>query len=49
MDKLCIYGERILETLDNNEFVTNLAKNAINPYSKWWLEQKPHTFLGGDE
>jgi nitrogenase molybdenum-iron protein alpha chain len=42
------YGERILETLENDEFVTNLAKNTINPYSKWWLEQKPYTFLGGD-
>lgn len=42
------YGERILETLENNEFVTNLAKNTVNPYSKWWLEQKPNTFIGGD-
>ncbi len=42
------YGERILETLENNEFVTNLAKNTVNPYSKWWLEQKPNKFLGGD-
>lgn len=42
------YGERILETLENNEFVLNLSKNMINPYSKWWLEQKPYAFLGGD-
>jgi nitrogenase molybdenum-iron protein alpha chain len=39
------YGERILETLENNEFVTNLAKHAVNPYTKWWLEQRPDTFL----
>ena len=41
------YGERILETLDNDEFVKNLEKHAVNPYSKWWLEQSPYTFLQG--
>jgi len=39
------YGERILETLENSEFVKNLEKHAINPYTKWWLEQQPGTFL----
>lgn len=42
------YGERILESLENNEFSANLAKHAINPYTKWWLEQDPYTFLGGE-
>lgn len=42
------YAERILETLDNKEFVTNLAKHSSMPYTKWWLEQDPFTFLGGD-
>lgn len=41
------YAERILETLDNREFVTNLAKHSSMPYTKWWLEQDPFTFLGG--
>jgi nitrogenase molybdenum-iron protein alpha chain len=41
------YGERILETLDNDEFVKNLAKHAVNPYTKWWLAQPTHTFLKG--
>lgn len=41
------YAERILETLDNKEFVTNLAKHSSMPYTKWWLEQEPFTFLGG--
>ncbi|WP_150267927.1 nitrogenase component 1 [Paenibacillus tepidiphilus] len=41
------YAERILETLDNREFVTNLAKHSIIPYTKWWMEQDPYTFLGG--
>ena len=41
------YGERILEVLENDEFVKNLAKHAINPYTKWWLEQQPHYFLKG--
>jgi len=41
------YGGRILETLENNEFVKNLEKHAVNPYTKWWLEQEPHYFLQG--
>jgi nitrogenase molybdenum-iron protein alpha chain len=40
------YGRAIMEVLENNEFVTNLARHAINPYTKWWLEQPPYTFLG---
>jgi len=39
------YGERILETLENDEFVKNLEKHAVNPYSDWWLNQRPDTFL----
>ncbi len=42
------YAERILETLDNREFVTNLAKHSTMPYTKWWLEQNPFSFLRGD-
>lgn len=41
------YAERILETLDNREFVSNLAKHSTMPYTKWWLEQNPFAFLGG--
>jgi len=41
------YGERILEALENDEFVTNLARHAINPYTDWWLAQNPYTFLEG--
>ncbi|MDR2044229.1 MAG: nitrogenase [Clostridium sp.] len=39
------YGERILETLENDEFVKNLEKHAVNPYTRWWLAQRPDTFL----
>lgn len=42
------YAERIQETLDNTEFVTNLAKHSTIPYTKWWLEQNPFYFLGGN-
>jgi nitrogenase molybdenum-iron protein alpha chain len=42
------YAERILETLDNKEFVTNLAKHSTIPYTKWWLDQDPFFFLGGN-
>lgn len=41
------YAERIAETLDKREFVTNLAKHSTMPYTKWWLEQDPFTFLEG--
>jgi nitrogenase molybdenum-iron protein alpha chain len=39
------YGKRILETMENDEFVKNLAKHAINPYTDWWLAQDPFAFL----
>jgi nitrogenase molybdenum-iron protein alpha chain len=42
------YGKRILETIENDEFVKNLKRHAINPYSNWWLAQNPYTFLGGN-
>lgn len=41
------YGERLLEVIENDEFVKNLSKHAINPYTKWWMEQKPDYFLRG--
>ncbi|MDR1013654.1 MAG: hypothetical protein LBL86_01555 [Coriobacteriales bacterium] len=39
------YGKAILEVMENNEFVTNLARHAVNPYTAWWLEQRPSYFL----
>ncbi|MCR4690734.1 MAG: nitrogenase [Lachnospiraceae bacterium] len=39
------YGERILDTIENDEFVKNLQKHAINPYTKWWLMQRPDYFF----
>nr|WP_092071837.1 nitrogenase component 1 [Dendrosporobacter quercicolus]NSL49470.1 nitrogenase [Dendrosporobacter quercicolus DSM 1736]SDM30299.1 nitrogenase molybdenum-iron protein alpha chain [Dendrosporobacter quercicolus] len=42
------YAERILETLDNREFVTNLARRSTMPYTKWWLAQNPFSFLRSD-
>lgn len=41
------YGKQILATIENDEFVKNLEKHAINPYTDWWLEQAPDTFLKG--
>jgi nitrogenase molybdenum-iron protein alpha chain len=41
------YGEEILATVENDEFVKNLEKHAINPYTKWWLNQEPTAFLEG--
>ncbi|MDR2197792.1 MAG: hypothetical protein LBO07_07530 [Coriobacteriales bacterium] len=39
------YGRAISEVLENDEFVVNLARHAINPYSKWWLAQTSSAFL----
>lgn len=41
------YGERLLDTIENDEFVKNLEKHAINPYTKWWFEQESYYFLQG--
>jgi nitrogenase molybdenum-iron protein alpha chain len=41
------YGERVAEVIENDEFVRNLAKHAINPYTRWWLERDPDYFLAG--
>lgn len=42
------YADRVIETLDNKEFVTNLARHSTMPYTKWWLDQNPFAFLGGN-
>lgn len=47
-DGVLHYAKRIAETLDNTEFVTNLAKHSSMPYTKWWLEQQPYSFLGSE-
>ncbi|MDR0644318.1 MAG: nitrogenase [Treponema sp.] len=39
------YGKRILETLENDEFVKNFQQHAVNPYTQWWLAQDPYCFL----
>ncbi|MCH3967640.1 MAG: nitrogenase component 1 [Atopobiaceae bacterium] len=41
------YGRRLVETVENDEFVENLSQHAINPYTKWWYEQPTDTFLKG--
>jgi nitrogenase molybdenum-iron protein alpha chain len=41
------YGERIIDAIENDEFVKNLARHAINPYTDWWLAQEPDAFLEG--
>lgn len=45
-DGILHYARRIAETLDNTEFVTNLARHSTMPYTKWWLKQEPYAFLG---
>ncbi|MDR1801461.1 MAG: nitrogenase [Lachnospiraceae bacterium] len=41
------YGNRLIEVIENDEFVKNLEKHAVNPYTKWWLAQEPYAFLEG--
>jgi nitrogenase molybdenum-iron protein alpha chain len=42
------YGERIEDTLDNREYIANFSARTQSPYTDWWLEQDPFSFLGGD-
>ncbi len=48
-DGLLNYASRIEETLNDREFLENLAGHSKLPYTKWWLEQDPHTFFGGQQ
>jgi nitrogenase molybdenum-iron protein alpha chain len=34
-----------VEALRNDEFVKNLARHTVNPYTDWWLAQDPFMFL----
>ncbi|MDR3254119.1 MAG: hypothetical protein LBT31_00945 [Synergistaceae bacterium] len=47
-DGILNYAERIEDTIDNREYLENFAKHAVSPYTKWWMDQDPFTFLGGD-
>jgi nitrogenase molybdenum-iron protein alpha chain len=39
------YGHKILDAVSNPAFVRNLARHTRLPYSDWWLNQTPFTFL----
>lgn len=43
------YGNKILHALDTTEFVKNISSHVELPYTDWWLEQDPHSFLGGEK
>ena len=38
------YGKMIVDTIENDEFVKNFQKHALNPYTKWWLTQQTDYF-----
>ncbi len=40
------YGQKILDTISNPAYVKNLAAHTQLPYTKWWLEQEPYSFVG---
>ena len=39
------YGNKILDTLATKEFVETIAAHSSLPYTDWWLNQDPYTFL----
>ncbi|MNO04100.1 hypothetical protein D3C81_2250070 [compost metagenome] len=39
------FGHRIIDTLTNNSLAVNLAKRIRLPYTDWWYEQDPFTFM----
>jgi nitrogenase molybdenum-iron protein alpha chain len=39
------FGHRIIDTLANNSLAVNLAKRIRLPYTDWWYEQDPFTFM----
>jgi nitrogenase molybdenum-iron protein alpha chain len=38
------YGEKLVDALDDVEFLQNLARHGRMPYSSWWLAQSPFAF-----
>lgn len=43
------YGNKILDALSTKEFVENIAAHSELPYTSWWMEQDPYTFLGREQ
>lgn len=43
------YGNKIIDVLSTKEFVENIAAHSELPYTNWWMEQDPYTFLGREE
>ncbi len=39
------FGYRIIDSLTNRNFVTKLAERVKLPYTNWWFEQDPYSFL----
>lgn len=48
-DGVLKFASRVYESLDNREFIDNFAKHSKLPYTKWWLDQVPNYFLGGEK
>lgn len=40
------FGERVVDLLENDEFVKNIAEHSELPYTDWWMNQNPYSFLG---
>jgi nitrogenase molybdenum-iron protein alpha chain len=44
---LISFGHRLLDTLANRAFAMRLAARVQLPYTAWWQQQQPFTFLEG--
>ncbi len=47
-DGVLATGEQILRAFEGRNLLKNFADHATFPYSKWWYEQDPFYFAGGD-
>jgi Nitrogenase molybdenum-iron protein, alpha and beta chains len=41
------YGRKIVDTITNPAYVKNLAVHSRLPYTQWWLQQDPYSFMRG--
>jgi nitrogenase molybdenum-iron protein alpha chain len=42
------FGKTLLDLILNRSFAENLSKHVRLPYTEWWMNQKPDTFLVND-
>lgn len=43
------YGYKMLDIISNPSYVKKLSQHCKLPYTKWWMNQDPYTFLEGEQ